>query len=174
MCTQGKKHRQASKETASFCFTQINRKHSVPPNTTLPRKSEMVILKVNKQNAVKKASNQMTKNFSFQRPVTLPVVRVSSAASSGMASYRWLPWRRRVVSLASSKTEISASRVLMLSPAKEWSIWNTDRCLGLWGRVCRVRQNTCNCMYVDYAWAHTPKHTCRCKSMTMFSAVRIP
>ena len=28
--------------------------------------------------------------------------------------------------------------------------------------------NTCVCMYVDYAWAYVPKHTCSCKRMGKF------
>ena len=28
--------------------------------------------------------------------------------------------------------------------------------------------NICVCMYVDYAWAYMPKHTCRCKSVGKF------
>ena len=31
-------------------------------------------------------------------------------------------------------------------------------------RMC-VYVSTCFCVYVDYARAYIPKHTCRCKSM---------
>ena len=36
------------------------------------------------------------------------------------------------------------------------------------GAYRSVFMNTCVCMYVDYAWAYIPMHTCRCKGMGKF------